>query len=158
MDPRLLLALVFIGFPLLELYIMIEVGAAIGGVTTIFIIVFTGVFGVLLLRHQGTVNISRMRKSLDQGELPALAMFESVFIFAAAIMLLIPGFITDALGLMFLITPVRLAIINKVLGLPRFQMYSSGFSENVSEFKAGSSDPNTIEGEYKREDDNDKLR
>ena len=136
---------------------MIEVGAAIGGVSTIFIIVFTGVFGVLLLRHQGMQNVSRMRKSMEKGEVPALAMFESVFIFAAAIMLLIPGFITDALGLLFLVTPVRQAIINKILGMPRFQIHSSGFSENVSEFRTESPDPNTIEGEYKREEDNDKL-
>jgi len=149
MDPRLLLALVFIGFPLLELYILIEVGAAIGGFSTIFIIVFTGVFGALLLRHQGTINISRIRKSMDTGEVPALAMFESVFIFAAAIMLLIPGFITDVLGLFFLITPVRRTLIRKVMGFSQFNVTPP--DSPVHEDKKYV-DKDVIEGECKRED------
>jgi len=121
MDPRILLLVVFIGFPLLEFYILLEVGSAIGSIPTIFIVVFTMVLGLLLMRHQGTYNLSRVKKCMDKGEVPALAMFESVFIFFAAVLLLIPGFITDGIGVLFLITPLRALMVRRILGLSRFK-------------------------------------
>jgi len=151
MDPRILLLLVVLGFPLLEFYVLLEVGRAIGSISTIFVVVFTGVLGLLLMRHQGTYNLSRMRKCMDRGEIPAIAMFESVFIFVAAVLMLIPGFITDAIGLILLITPLRRLMVRRMMGLPRFTPppagqggHQTGTSQNASQ---------VIEGECKREDD-----
>jgi UPF0716 protein FxsA len=149
MDPRILFIILFIGFPLLELYILIEVGSSIGAVTTIFIIVFTGVLGGLLLHQQGMRNMTRMRQSMEKGEIPALAMFESMFVFAAAILLIVPGFITDAIGLFFLITPLRLWLIRKIMGLQRFK--PPGDDQQGPPAAGGGR--NIIDGEFTRDDD-----
>ena len=156
MDPRILLLVVIIGFPLLEFYILLEVGSAIGSVPTIFIVVFTMVLGGLLMRHQGTYNLSRVKKCMDKGEVPAIAMFESVFIFFAAILLLIPGFITDGIGVMFMITPLRSLLVRRILGLSRFKPPpggpgSAGPSSPYGGGPAGGG--RVIEGECKVEDD-----
>lgn len=154
MDPRILLLIVFIGFPFLEIYILLEVGNMIGSIPTIFIIVFTMVLGVLLMRHQGTYNLSRIKKSMDKGEIPAIAMFESVFIFFSAILLLIPGFITDSIGMLFLITPVRRLLLRKIMGLSRFQPPGPGPGPGASGGPpVDSSSARIIEGECKREDE-----
>jgi len=154
MDPRLLLFFIFIGFPLLEIYVLLEVGERLGSEATIFVIVFTGVMGVLLLRHQGMYTVSRMRKSMERGEIPAMAMFEGVFIFASAILLLVPGFITDVVGFAFLITPIRRFIIYRIMHSARFIPPGGGVPPTSSE----QSGPNVIEGECRREDDEDKGR
>lgn len=151
MDPRIIILLLFIGFPLLELYLLIKLGAMIGAISTIFLIVFTGVFGALLLRQQGLSSMSRVRKSMERGEPPALNMFESLFVFIAAIFLIIPGLITDIIGLFLLLTPIRLWLIRKILGLPRFKQPPSGGSGPV--VREDSQGKITIDGEYTREDD-----
>ena len=147
MDPRFLFILLFIGFPLLELYILIEVGTSIGAIWTIFIIVFTGVLGGLLLHQQGVSNMSRVRESMGRGEIPAMAMFESLFVFASAILLIVPGFITDAVGFFFLITPLRRWLISRMMGLQRFK------SDDKPPTPRGGSGKHIIDGEFKREDD-----
>ncbi len=149
MDPRILFIILFIGFPLLELYILIEVGTSIGAITTIFVIVFTGVLGGLLLRQQGLRNMSRIRQSMERGEIPALAMFESMFVFAAAILLIVPGFITDAVGFFLLISPLRLWLIRKIMGLQRFKPPG----DDQQGPPAGGSGKHVINGEFTRDDD-----
>lgn len=150
MDPRLVLLLVVIGFPLLEFYILLEVGSAIGSIPTIFIVVFTMVLGVLLMRHQGIYTLSRIKKSMDKGEVPAMAMFESVFIFFAAVLLLIPGFITDTMGVLLLITPLRSLLVRRILGMSRFKPPpGSGPGASSGPMGAG----RIIEGECKVEDE-----
>lgn len=151
MDPRILLALLFIGFPLLELYLLIKVGSAIGAISTIFVIVFTGVLGSLLLRQQGLRNMTKVRQSMERGEVPALAMFESLFVFVSAILLIIPGFITDSVGLFILIAPVRRWLINKILGLSRFK--PPGGDKPGPSAPSEGHDRITIDGEFTREDD-----
>ena len=150
MDPRIFFIILFIGFPLLELYILIEVGSAIGAITTIFVIVFTGVLGALLLQQQGVRNMSRMRDSMQRGEIPALTMFESMFVFAAAILLIIPGLITDAIGLILLIAPLRLWLVKKIMGLQRFRPPGG---RGGPQPPGGDSGRTIINGDYTREDD-----
>ncbi len=149
MDPRLIAIILFIGLPLLELAILIKVGTSIGAIATIFIIVFTGVLGALLLRQQGLRNMSRMRQSMNSGELPALPMFESLFVFAAAVLLIIPGFISDTLGLFLLITPLRLWMIRRIMGLQRFKP-PGGDDQPPPPSRSGT---HIIDGEFTRDDD-----
>jgi len=151
MDPRILLALLFIGFPLLELYIMIKVGGSIGAISTIFVIVFTGVLGSLLLRQQGLKSMLKVRQSIERGEVPALAMFESLLVFIASILLIIPGFMTDAVGLFILVAPVRRWLISKILGLSRFK--PPGNDKPGPSAPSEGHDRITIDGEFTREDD-----
>jgi len=149
MDPRFIFILLFIGFPLLELYILIEIGSSIGAISTIFIIVFTGVLGGLLLHQQGVSNMSRVRESMGRGEIPAMAMFESLFVFASAILLIVPGFITDAVGFFFLIAPLRRWLIGKMMGLQKFNPPGNDKPGPGT----GGQTKNIIDGEFTRDDD-----
>lgn len=151
MNPRIILVLLFIGFPLLELYILIKIGGSIGAIYTIFVIVFTGVLGSLLLRQQGLRSMAKVRQSIERGEVPALAMFESLCVFVAAILLIIPGFMTDAIGLFFLIAPIRRWLVSKILGLSRFKPPANPRPGPSTPLGGNAKKP--IDGEYTREDE-----
>lgn len=103
----ILLALIFIGLPLLEIAVFIQVGDAIGVWPTILATVATALAGSLLLRAQGLAALNRARVQMDQGQLPAREMFEGVCLVLAGALLLVPGFVTDALGLLLFFPPFR---------------------------------------------------
>src|SRR3546814_8451455 len=96
----ILLAALFIGMPLLEIAVFIQVGSAIGVWPTIALTVATTLAGSLLLRAQGLATLLRARAQMDKGELPAREMFEGVCLVLAGGLLTVPGFVTDTLGLL----------------------------------------------------------
>lgn len=104
-------AITLIVFPLLELYVLIKLGTLIGALPTVILVVGTAVLGSLLMRHQGWSNYQRMQQSIARGEVPAQAMLEGVAILLGALLLLLPGLITDVVGLVCLIPFFRRAII-----------------------------------------------
>jgi len=89
--------------PLVELYLLIRLGAYIGAVDTIAIVIGTGVAGGLLAKSQGLAVLDRMRAELNQGRLPAESLFDGLLILIAGAMLITPGLLTDGLGLLLLI-------------------------------------------------------
>lgn len=103
----LILLAVFIGLPLLEIVVFIEVGGALGVWPTIAATVATALAGSLLLRAQGLATLMRARTQMDQGQLPAREMFEGICLVFAGALLLVPGFVTDALGLLLFMPPFR---------------------------------------------------
>jgi UPF0716 protein FxsA len=103
----LVLLAVFIGLPLLEIAVFIEVGSVLGVWPTIAATIATALAGSLLLRAQGLAALTRARSQMDQGQLPAREMFEGVFLVLAGALLLVPGFVTDVLGLLLFIPAVR---------------------------------------------------
>lgn len=149
-----ILFLLFLCIPLIEIYLLIQVGEVIGALPTIFIVVFTAVLGVALLRWQGLVTLTRVQAALARGELPAVAMLEGVFLLVAGALLLTPGFFTDAIGFLLLIPPLRQFLAQSLLLRGMFQT-GGGFSAgNTYEAQSGKTrDPKVIEGEYKRRDD-----
>ncbi len=102
--------LLFTIIPLLELFLLIEVGRVIGTVPTIFIVGGTGFFGVLLARMQGMYTIYRFRSELSRGVLPAEEMFNGACVLVGSAFLLTPGLITDVLGFALLIPHTRFFI------------------------------------------------
>jgi len=103
----LILAFLFIGMPLIEIAVFIQVGGAIGVWPTIAATILTALAGSLLLRAQGLSTLMRARAQMDQGQLPAREMFEGVCLVLAGALLLVPGFVTDAIGLLLFIPPFR---------------------------------------------------
>ncbi|MEO3427832.1 FxsA family protein [Pelagibius sp. CAU 1746] len=103
----LILLALFIGLPLLEVAVFIQVGEAIGVWPTIAATVATALAGSLLLRTQGLAALTRARAQMDQGQLPAREMFEGVCLVLAGALLLVPGFVTDAIGLLLFVPPAR---------------------------------------------------
>lgn len=140
--------------PFVEVYLLIKVGRRIDAIPTISLIVFTGVLGVLLLRHQGIYTIRRLQKSLEQGQLPAMAMLEGVMIMLSGVLLLIPGFLTDTVGVLLLVPPLRRFLIARfVRGLLPVASVPAGEGRDGGErHRVDEQGHNIIEGEYRRED------
>ena len=104
--PLLILAL-FIGVPLIEILLFIEVGGRIGAWPTIGLVVLTAVIGTALLRHQGLATLARARAEMDAERLPVRELFDGVCLLVGGLLLLTPGFLTDAMGFALLIPPLR---------------------------------------------------
>lgn len=103
-----LLALaVFILLPPLELALMIEVGKIIGAGATVGLVILTGLIGVSLVRWQGINLLVSMQREIAAGRLPAFHVFHGVCILLAGALLLTPGFITDTVGFLLLVPPLR---------------------------------------------------
>ena len=105
MDKSMLLGLFFLFtlVPLVELYLLVRLGTFIGAVNTIAIVIGTGLAGGLLAKSQGMAVLDRMREELNQGRPPAESLFDGLLIFVAGAMLITPGLLTDAIGLLLLI-------------------------------------------------------
>jgi len=104
--PFLILAL-FIGIPLIEIYLFIQVGGAIGVWSTIGLVVLTAFIGTALLRQQGLATLARAQSELDRQQLPVRELFDGVCLLIGGLLLLTPGFLTDAFGFALLIPPLR---------------------------------------------------
>ncbi|HKG17004.1 MAG TPA: FxsA family protein [Solirubrobacteraceae bacterium] len=109
-----LLVLVFIVVPLAELYVIIEVGQAIGTVPTIAILIADSVLGSLLLRSQGRGAWRRLNQALAARRPPAREALDGTLIIFGGAFLITPGFVTDVLGLILLIPPTR-ALVRRAL-------------------------------------------
>ena len=104
-----------IAVPLVEIYLLIQIGGLIGVLPTILLVVLTAVLGAALLRQQGLVTLNRLRSSLDRGELPAMELIEGVALLVGGALLLTPGFVTDAVGFLCLLPTSRRAIVVGIL-------------------------------------------
>lgn len=104
------LLLLFTLFPLLELYLLIELGRRVGVAPTILLVVITGFCGVLLARAQGFRVLRRITGQLRQGMLPGDELLDGLAILIGAALLLTPGLISDTAGLMLLIPGSRGAV------------------------------------------------
>jgi UPF0716 protein FxsA len=101
------LVILFTLIPLIELYILIEVGGMIGALNTILIIAATGILGASLAKSQGLQVMRKINLSAEQGRFPAGELIDGLFILLGGFTLLTPGFITDLLGLSMLFLPTR---------------------------------------------------
>lgn len=105
------LFLLFILFPILEMILLIKVGSQIGAVTTVLIVVLTGVVGVSIIKQQGASTLLKVREKLERGTLPATEILETVMLGVAGVSLLFPGFISDAVGILLLFPFIRKGLI-----------------------------------------------
>jgi len=101
------LAFLFIGMPALEIYVLIKVGGMIGALPTLGIIVATGVAGAALAKQQGLAAVKQVQGSLAEGDRIGSSLVEAALVLAAGVLMLTPGFITDAFGLCMLLPPIR---------------------------------------------------
>ena len=107
--------LVFFLTPIVEMYLLIEVGGTIGAWPTIFLVMLTAVIGVALLRRQGLTTLTRGVGRLQRGELPAREMVEGLLLAVAGALLLTPGFLTDGIGFVLLAPLSRGLLAERVL-------------------------------------------
>lgn len=162
---------IFIVVPLIELMLLLEVGAMIGSGWTFFIIILTAIIGTRLVKQQGLSTWQNIQQQIAQGQLPARAIFDGVCILVSGVLLITPGFMTDIIGLL-LLTPLfrtlvylkvgsRVQVVGGASGgqpfgqsfgqAPDFGQHQSDDEKSVGSENA-SNRPTTIDGEYIRKD------
>ncbi len=112
---RRLIPLFILVLPLAEIACFILVGRRIGLFATLSLVVLSAVAGVVLMRIQGFGVLARLRQSGQQGRAPGKEMLDAAMIMIAGILLLIPGFLTDILGLALFLPPVRTFLWNRLM-------------------------------------------
>ena len=143
---------IFVVVTLAEIYVLVTVGQAIGGLSTVLLVIITAFIGSRLLKQQGWSTMAKAQQSIAEGRTPALEMFEGVVILVSGILLLTPGFITDILGLLGLMPWSRGYFINHFLEKNAERVFSKKNSVFInrgetSETKKTNKDE-TIEGEF----------
>ncbi len=110
-----ILLLVMVGVPIVEIAVFIEVGGRIGLWPTLGVVVLTAIAGSSLLRHQGLSTLLLARESLQRGQFPVIEVFDGLCLVLAGALLLTPGFVTDAVGLLLFVPALR-ALARRGLG------------------------------------------
>jgi UPF0716 protein FxsA len=108
------LILLFIVVPIVEIYVIIQVGQAIGALWTIALLVADSILGSMLMRSQGRAAWRRFNDTVAAARVPAREAVDGVLVIFGGALLLTPGFVTDVFGLAFLLPPTR-AVIRRVL-------------------------------------------
>jgi len=164
-----LIVFLFIAFPIAEIALLITVGEKIGVLATLAIVIGTAILGTTLLQTQGYGVLARVNQAMREGNMPVEPVMEGMFLFIAGAFLLTPGLITDTIGFVLLVPPLRLAIarffLSRMLkgGIVSWQVHSSkerdgnrpGGYDPFDGQSSGRIDPgdNVIEGEYERVDE-----
>jgi len=104
------LALLFLVVPFIELFFLIQVGQLVGALWTIAILVIISIIGSWLVKREGLATLRRAQQQMSVGRLPGTELVDGVLILFAGALLLTPGFITDIVGVLLLIPPVRVAL------------------------------------------------
>jgi UPF0716 protein FxsA len=109
-----LLVLAFVVVPLVELAVILQVGQVIGTWPTIALLVIDSVAGALLLRHESRRAWQEFRRALEAGRWPGDEVTQGALVIVGGTLLLTPGFVTDAVGLLLLLPPTR-AILSRLI-------------------------------------------
>jgi UPF0716 protein FxsA len=164
------LVLLFIVVPIVEMWVLIEVGSAIGALSTIALVFLTAAVGLALLRQQGINTLLKVNARMERGELPAGEILEGVMLAVGGALLLTPGFITDVIGFCCLLPFTRKSLVAILLrqgvvmaGYGRTSQSNFQDSANIgghgqADWKSSGSEGsnnggnNVIDGDFRRED------
>ena len=135
--------ILILGIPLIEIYLFIKVGSEIGALNTILLILTTAVVGIWYARYEGFNTLRSGMSQLVKNELPLYEIVSGAAIAFAAILLILPGFATDIIGILLVFPVTRKIILSK---------YSK---KNTSKKKDNDRGKNYIEGEYEDIEDKD---
>src|SRR4051794_12637409 len=101
------LLLILFGVPLIEVALFVKVGGLIGALPTVMLCILSAIAGIGLMRRQGIATLDRLRASVEAGGDPRGPIAHGALVLVAGVLLVIPGFFTDAVGLLLLIPAVR---------------------------------------------------
>ena len=104
------LFLAFTIIPIIEIYLLIEIGSIFGALTSVTLVIITGFLGAFLARMQGIQTLYRIQESLREGRMPSGELLDALLIVIAGLVLLTPGFLTDSVGFLLLIPATRNSI------------------------------------------------
>ena len=129
--------LAIIGIPIIEIYLFIKVGSQIGAFNTILLIFVTAFFGIVYARYEGFNTLRSGMSQIVKNELPVYEIISGAGLAFAALLLILPGFATDLVGLLIIFPPTRKLIFKKV----------------STKQKTNSTNQDFINGEYEDIDD-----
>ena len=137
----LLLSIILV--PILEIYLFIKIGSEIGAFNTISLVFITAIIGIIYTRYEGLNTIRSGLSQLIKNEIPAYEIISGAAIAFAALLLILPGFATDIIGILLVFPPTRRLILSK---------YSKKYSTKT---KSSFKEKNYIDGEYEDIEDKD---
>jgi len=144
------LLILFVLIPIAELYVIIQVGQAIGVLPTIAILIADSIIGSLLLRAQGRTAWRRFNAAVSEGRIPTREVLDGVLVIAGGLALVTPGFLTDIVGILFLAPPTRALIRRVFLGRLAARMAVGGASwgagRMAARFGGGAREPYDVDG------------
>jgi len=108
------LLLLIIGIPVIEIYLFIKIGSQIGALNTILLIFITAFFGIVYARYEGFNTLKSGVSQMVRNELPVYEIISGAALTFAALLLILPGFATDLLGLLIIFPYTRKLIFKKV--------------------------------------------
>lgn len=138
--------LTFIAIPLIEIALFIEIGGLIGVWPTIAIVILSAFIGIVLLRAQGVAALTDVQTRLNQGRDPSSAVAHGALRMIGALALMVPGFLTDTIGVLLLVSPIRSAIIS-FLG-SRVQVVRTAGGAGQGQDPGRRKGATTIDGDY----------
>jgi UPF0716 protein FxsA len=109
-----LLFLIFVALPLAEIYALVKVGSWLGVFPTVVLLFFVSVAGAYVVKREGLRVWRRMQEQIVAGKMPSNEILDGVCLLSAGALLLVPGFVTDVMGLLLLLPPFRL-VLRKLL-------------------------------------------
>jgi len=122
----LVLLALFVAVPLVEIYVIIQVGQAIGAWWTILLLVLDSIFGTWLIRHEGSRAWEALRVALDSGRMPARELADGALILIGGTLMLAPGFVTDAFGVLMILPFTRPAFRRALTGVVTSRLVVAG--------------------------------
>lgn len=151
------LFIILIVVPIIEIALFVQVGGAIGLWPTLATVVLTAIIGSVLLRAQGIATLSRLQDSLNTGTNPLDPIANGALILLAGVVLLTPGFFTDAVGFALLVPPVRALVIKWIAARIASGQFTVHSNMNSARNNTRRQDPgpSTLDGEYSVVDEDD---
>lgn len=140
-----ILFLSFLLIPVIEIWLLIEIGGVIGVGWTLVTIVATALAGAWLVRTQGLAIFGRIQREMAIGRVPTGDMLEALMLLVAGAVLLTPGFFTDVVGFVLLIPPFRKRLSRWIMTQVAVRVHS--------QHTAASRRPDAIDGSFRREND-----
>ena len=138
------LLIAFVAVPIIEIALFIQVGGLIGIWATLAIVILTAILGTSLMRAQGRLALSNLQRSFSELDDPTEPLAHGAMILISAVLLLTPGFFTDAMGFALLVPGIRTAVFHYLRKRVRVQSFTMGGTQMRQPY----SDPNTIDGEF----------
>tara|TARA_R110000787_G_scaffold151013_4_gene264927 strand:+ start:1625 stop:2134 length:510 start_codon:yes stop_codon:yes gene_type:complete len=166
-----LLFVLFIIIPIIEIFVLMQVGAVLGIWPTIALVIFTAWLGAKYVRQQGLATLNSVQSKMAQGQVPSDEIVTGVMLLVAGVLLVTPGFVTDFLGLSLLIPAVRQSIVGSVkahmttrsTSQQSFQFHSYSHEQSQDDSSQSQESPfqehiqpphkgQTLDGEFERKD------
>lgn len=146
--------IIFILVPIIEIYVFIQVGDEIGIATTLLLAFITAILGGTIIKYQGLATLHAVQESMRHGKAPMAEIFDGFCLVAAGATLITPGFVTDTIGFLLLVPAVRRFLrhhIGKYIEMRSMNDINPGHPYPPR-------DPDIIEAEYTRVEDEDEPK